>query len=62
VAKLGKRFDRLRVYASTQNPYILTGYTGFTPELPGNQNEAGIEMNVYPISATYLIGVNVQFK
>lgn len=62
VAKLGKRFDRLRVYASAQNPYILTGYSGFTPELPGNQNEAGIELNVYPISATYMIGVNVQFK
>lgn len=51
-----------RVYASAQNPLIFTKYSGFTPELPGNQNEAGIELNVYPISATYLIGVNLQFK
>ena len=54
--------DQLRVFASANNPYIYTKYTGFTPELPGNQNEAGIELNIYPISASYLIGVNVQFK
>ncbi|MDQ6757629.1 MAG: SusC/RagA family TonB-linked outer membrane protein, partial [Bacteroidota bacterium] len=52
----------VRIYASAQNPLILTKYTGFTPELPGNQNEAGIELNIYPISATYLLGVNVQLK
>ncbi len=52
----------LRVYASGQNPFLFTNYTGFTPELPGNQNEAGIELNAYPVSATYLLGVNLQFK
>lgn len=52
----------LRIYASAQNPFIFTKYTGYTPELPGNQNEAGIELNIYPISATYLIGVNLQFN
>jgi len=57
-----KRIERLRVFASAQNPYLHTKYTGFTPELPGGQNEAGIELNIYPISASYLIGVNVQFK
>ncbi|MBK7561199.1 MAG: hypothetical protein IPI68_06660 [Chitinophagaceae bacterium] len=52
----------MRVFVSAQNPVIFTKYTGFTPELPGNQNEAGIELNIYPISASYLIGINVQFK
>jgi hypothetical protein len=52
----------MRIFISAQNPFILTSYTGFTPELPGNQNEAGIELNIYPISASYLIGVNVRFK
>lgn len=52
----------LRVYGSAQNPFILTNYSGFTPELPGNQNEAGIELSIYPISATYMIGVSLQFK
>jgi hypothetical protein len=54
--------DQLRFFVSANNPYLYTKYTGFTPELPGNQNEAGIELNVYPISASYMIGVNVQFK
>jgi TonB-linked SusC/RagA family outer membrane protein len=52
----------IRVYASAQNPFLFTNYTGFTPELPGNQNEAGIELNVYPVSATYMVGVNIQFQ
>jgi TonB-dependent starch-binding outer membrane protein SusC len=60
--KINKHIDRMRFFASTQNPFIYTKYTGFTPELPGNQNEAGIELNVYPISASYLVGINIQFK
>ncbi len=60
--KINKHIDRMRFFASTQNPFIYTKYTGFTPELPGDQNEAGIELNVYPISATYLVGINIQFK
>ncbi len=55
-------FESFRLYVSAQNPYILTPYTGFTPELPGNQNEAGIELNIYPIAASYLFGINVQLK
>ena len=53
---------RIRVYASAQNPFVFTNYTGFTPELPGNQNEAGIELNIYPVSATYMVGLNIDFK
>lgn len=56
------KIDQLRVFVSAQNPYIYTKYTGFTPELPGNQNEAGIELNIYPIASTFTVGVNVQFK
>jgi hypothetical protein len=56
------KVDQLRVFISSNNPYIYTKYTGFTPELPGNQNEAGIEMNIYPIATTFTLGVNVQFK
>ena len=59
---LSRAFSFIRVFASAQNPYIYTKYTGFTPELPGNQNEAGIELNAYPISATYTVGLNLQLK
>jgi len=53
--------DKIRMYISAQNPFIYTPYTGFTPELPGNQNEAGIELNIYPVSSTFLFGLNAQF-
>jgi TonB-dependent starch-binding outer membrane protein SusC len=55
-------FNSLRIFATAQNPFLYTNYTGFTPELPGDQNSSGIELNAYPISSTYMLGVNVQFK
>lgn len=55
-------FQNLRIYANAQNPFIYTKYTGFTPELPGSTTASGIELNAYPVSASYMIGVNVQLK
>lgn len=55
-------FQGFRFYASAQNPFIFTKYTGFTPELPGSPIASGIELNVYPISASYMVGINVQLK
>jgi len=54
-------FKNLRVYANAQNPFLISSYTGFTPELPGSATASGIELNAYPISASYMLGVNVQF-
>lgn len=53
----------LRVFASAQNPIISKKYSGFTPELPGGNNglSAGIETGIYPVSTTYMFGVNVTF-
>jgi TonB-dependent starch-binding outer membrane protein SusC len=53
---------RLRAYLSAQNPFIFTKYTGFTPELPGQATEAGIELNIYPISSAYVFGLNLQLN
>ena len=47
---------------SAQNPIVFTKYTGFTPEIPGSPLASGIELNVYPVSATYLVGINLQFR
>ena len=55
-------FQSVRIFVHTQNPFIFTKYTGFTPELPGPPLASGIELNAYPISASYMIGVNVQLK
>lgn len=58
----GKHVSRLRVYASASNPYLFTKYTGFTPELPGRATEAGIELDIYPVSSAYVLGVNLQLN
>lgn len=62
----------LRLYVSSQNVYTLTGYSGFTPELPGGTVgsqggtdgavlDAGIELNAYPTTRTFAFGVNATF-
>jgi hypothetical protein len=52
---------KLRAYLSSQNLYTWQKFTGYSPELPGAAYESGIEKSIYPTSATYMFGVNVQF-
>ena len=63
-------WDTLRVYINAQNPFTAFEYTGFSPELNGGGVDnppggavvnSGIDRNVYPISATYNLGVNLKF-
>lgn len=46
----------LRVYATIQNPLVVTKYEGLDPEI-GN----GIDNTIYPRPRTYLLGVSVNF-
>ncbi len=48
--------DFLRVYATVQNPFVITQYQGLDPEIG-----IGIDNNVYPRPRTYLFGVSVTF-
>jgi TonB-dependent starch-binding outer membrane protein SusC len=52
----------VRVFASAQNVFTATSYTGFTPELPGGPLDSGVELNTYPTSRTVTLGLNVNFK
>ncbi len=55
---------KLRVYANAQNAFTFFKYKGFSPEIRAENNSplnAGIDANVYPLSATYNFGVNVTF-
>jgi len=54
--------DKLRVYASGQNLYTFTSYEGNDPEI-GTNNEwsKGIDFGGYPISRTFLFGVQLTF-
>lgn len=59
-----KGVQNIRVYALTQNPFIIKSFTGYTPELPGNGHplgNSGIELNAYPTVKSYLFGININF-
>jgi len=47
----------VRVFATADRPFIFTRYNGFTPEISG----MGYDANVYPVSATYSMGLRVTF-
>lgn len=58
------KLKKLRVYANAQNPFTFFTYKGLSPEVRADENKptrAGIDANVYPLSATYNFGVNVTF-
>ncbi len=59
-----KYFNNARIYASVQNPFLITGYDYGSP----TTNRAGdnalvrnVDYGAYPISRTYTMGINVTF-
>ncbi|MGD9557943.1 MAG: SusC/RagA family TonB-linked outer membrane protein [Mangrovibacterium sp.] len=56
--------SKLRLYFTAQNPFVITGYSGFSPEISadGNPNgTTGIELSAYPTTRNFIFGVNFQF-
>ena len=53
---LNDRIRNLRVSASVQNAFVISGYEGLDPEIP-----EGIDNNFYPRPRTYALGINVSF-
>jgi TonB-linked SusC/RagA family outer membrane protein len=51
----------VRIYANAQNALNFFNYRGFTPEVGGEPTRAGVDNNVYPMFATYNVGLNVSF-
>ncbi|MEZ4962108.1 MAG: TonB-dependent receptor [Saprospiraceae bacterium] len=46
----------LKIYATVQNPILITKYKGIDPEIQG-----GIDNNVYPRSRAFVFGLNASF-
>lgn len=71
---LGYRFNlkqnaaiqNLRVYASIQQAFIITNYTGLNPEINDGGSDptkgVGVDTNAYPVPRTVSLGFNVSFK
>ncbi len=52
----------IRVYVKADNLYTLTKYTGYTPEIAsGDVIGNGIDNGIYPITAIFSFGVNLNF-
>ncbi len=49
--------SKVRVRFVTQNPVTIFGFNGFTPEVTGQGEAAG----VYPIPTSFIIGVNITY-
>lgn len=46
-----------RIYATVQNPFVVTKYEGLDPEI----NTGGVDKEFYPRPTTYMIGLSLQF-
>ena len=59
-----KGLERIRVYASGNNLFTLTKYTGFDPEVntyAGSNTTIGVDNLVYPPARSFLGGLQVTF-
>lgn len=58
------KLDNVRIYASATNPWTKTKYTGYDPEANTygqNSFVVGYDLGGYPMSKTYIIGINLGF-
>lgn len=56
--------QQLRLYATVQNLYTFTGYSGMDPEIGYGSDYSwvqGIDLGYYPEARTCMIGLNVKF-
>jgi len=61
--KLGNYVNNLRVYATCNNLFTLTGYKGIDPEVNLGGLEPGMDMRYsnYPRTRSFMVGVNMNF-
>ncbi|WP_285798677.1 TonB-dependent receptor [Duncaniella freteri] len=54
--------SKCRFYASVTNPFIITNYSGFDPEVDIQSGlTPSFDMNRYPRSRSYVLGINLSF-
>jgi len=60
IDKLGNYVKRIRIYASVNNAFVITNYSGIDPEINQGGMSPGVDANnFYPKTRTFLFGVNV---
>lgn len=60
-----KHYHSLHVYAQVQNPLLISGYSGFDPEVSSTGGDhpetAGVDYAAYPQARTFTVGFNFNF-
>ena len=53
----------LRIYVTAQNPFTITNYSGYNPEVSSNSDPLtpGVDYGAYPTNKTIAFGLNVNF-
>lgn len=61
--KLGNWINNLRIYATCNNVFTITGYKGVDPEISLGGLEPGMDWRntTYPRTRTFMVGVSVNF-
>ncbi len=57
-------FSRVRLYASAQNVFTFTKYTGLDPEVGSRNSDirlSGLDVGRYPVARTITLGLNLDF-
>lgn len=56
------KIGKLRVYASAENVFTITGYSGISPEVGGYAMSRGVDSgSIYPMPRTLLGGIQISF-
>ncbi len=57
------KMQSAKIYLTTQNPFILTNYSGINPEGTASNTTIarGIDNGSYPLSKIFLMGINFRF-
>jgi hypothetical protein len=55
------RIKSAKLYVNAQNIFTFTKATGYSPEVGGSPIRFGVDNGVYPIPATYTLGINLNF-
>ncbi|MEA5425922.1 TonB-dependent receptor [Arcicella lustrica] len=59
---ISKDVKRIRLYASVNNLFVITGYKGIDPEINQGGTAPGVDANnFYPKTRTFLFGVSASF-
>lgn len=60
--RLKKHIEKIRLYATGQNLFTITDYSGVDPAVNSSGNSSlKIDYNSYPYARTYLFGINLSF-